>query len=518
MHRLSTSSDIVRSRPSAVYNSRASIFGAHLLKRKGIRNKWSSSASSWSSFLRMMERFGSNRTLTHGSSVNSLSSMMHLVFFASHLPPLPYELVVSIFSYLTAQELSRMTHVCISLSVVAMDADLWQIHCIRDRVPCGPGIELLWDRCEGNRGKWWREIYIEWATAKLNWESGKHKKRLISLVQPSDALTCFKFDVDKIVVGTQNNNLYLFVTDNTAVWDMPQLLPSISFENGHTSPIMCLDFCTNVMASGDTHGVLCLWNLLTGDLMAIERHAHSKGLSCIKMIDDYTLITVGYDKTVRLFEMDEFKSDSSSADLEQKDGLFSKFWKRPYVKKRRVRLRQEMRGHHGDIYCLELMASEKAFATGSTDNSIKKIWSLSQSKCIKTLKGHTGIVTSLSYHEQVLFSGSVDKTIRKWNPLTGQCLTILFGHTNWVKSIFQTNDYVLSGGWDEHLRVFDKSTHQLKYSIPLLMGPITNIECNQNRVACVCKEDGFKHQLVIADFGRNIAGFWGELEYKMSKQ
>jgi WD40 repeat protein len=55
-------------------------------------------------------------------------------------------------------------------------------------------------------------------------------------------------------------------------------------------------------------------------------------------------------------------------------------------------------------------------ASGSEDNNVK-IWSVEQKKEISTLKGHNGVVSSVSFSSdgKYLASGINDGNIKLWN-------------------------------------------------------------------------------------------------------
>ncbi|KAI9022771.1 WD40-repeat-containing domain protein [Phycomyces nitens] len=77
----------------------------------------------------------------------------------------------------------------------------------------------------------------------------------------------------------------------------------------------------------------------------------------------------------------------------------------------------------------------------------------------KLFKDHTGPVTSLalSGDGKYLWTGSWDKTIKKWNTSTGECLLTLRGHTDFVKTILLVGRYLYSGSSDNHIFQWDIS-------------------------------------------------------------
>ena len=84
---------------------------------------------------------------------------------------------------------------------------------------------------------------------------------------------------------------------------------------------------------------------------------------------------------------------------------------------------------------------------------------------ILTLQGHTWAVNSVGYSPDGshIVSGSLDKTIRIWNPTTGQCIAGPFqGHTDGVNSVAYSPDgsHIVSGSWDKTIRVWNPTTGQ----------------------------------------------------------
>ena len=90
---------------------------------------------------------------------------------------------------------------------------------------------------------------------------------------------------------------------------------------------------------------------------------------------------------------------------------------------------------------------------GAGDKEIH-LWDLETGKNTKTLVGHTGFVTSLTFSPDggILASASEDKTIRFWNMTTGKNVKTLTGHTGVVTSLdFSPDGGILaSGGKEDH--------------------------------------------------------------------
>ena len=59
----------------------------------------------------------------------------------------------------------------------------------------------------------------------------------------------------------------------------------------------------------------------------------------------------------------------------------------------------------------------------------KDLLTLPSGTPIATLQGHTSRVGCLIVHNNILYSGSGNRTIRAWNLGTNECITALQGHT-----------------------------------------------------------------------------------------
>ena len=74
-------------------------------------------------------------------------------------------------------------------------------------------------------------------------------------------------------------------------------------------------------------------------------------------------------------------------------------------------------------------------ASASDDKTIK-LWTLSDGRCVNTLKGHTSYVTALEVVANgVLASASSDETIRLWSLSDGRNMAILSGHSGTVNAL-----------------------------------------------------------------------------------
>jgi len=101
--------------------------------------------------------------------------------------------------------------------------------------------------------------------------------------------------------------------------------------------------------------------------------------------------------------------------------------------------------HAGPIWVLKV--TNDLLLSGSSDKTIK-VWDLSSMKLVATLEGHAGIVHCLAVQKGKLMSGSDDKAIRVWDLNTYKCINALYMHDNTVTSLAVTERYLFSGSFN----------------------------------------------------------------------
>jgi WD40 repeat protein len=125
--------------------------------------------------------------------------------------------------------------------------------------------------------------------------------------------------------------------------------------------------------------------------------------------------------------------------------------------------------------------SDSKFASASYENDIK-LWDIDNDyKLLKRLDGHTSSVKALCYSakDNVLVSGSFDKTIRFWDVETYECLKILKTNYNGISQIFLLpNGYFVFGTFYSHpfsgFAIYDMRSYKC---INTLEGHEGNVSC-----------------------------------------
>jgi WD40 repeat protein/serine/threonine protein kinase len=95
--------------------------------------------------------------------------------------------------------------------------------------------------------------------------------------------------------------------------------------------------------------------------------------------------------------------------------------------------------------------------TAHADHTIR-MWSSKTGDCLKTLEGHTNLVSSVSFsgNGREAVSGGDDRSVRTWDLNSGKNTATLKGHTESVSSVAfsRSGDAVLSGSWDRTIRLW----------------------------------------------------------------
>ncbi|EMR08850.1 hypothetical protein PNEG_02637 [Pneumocystis murina B123] len=95
-------------------------------------------------------------------------------------------------------------------------------------------------------------------------------------------------------------------------------------------------------------------------------------------------------------------------------------------------------GHNKEILCAQFSPKTSSyFSTGSGDGNIR-IWDCDTGTPLHTLKGHSNWVLCISWSPdaKLVASGSMDNTIRLWDPEKGKNVgEALKGHTKWITSL-----------------------------------------------------------------------------------
>ncbi|ETO04358.1 WD-40 repeat protein [Reticulomyxa filosa] len=131
-------------------------------------------------------------------------------------------------------------------------------------------------------------------------------------------------------------------------------------------------------------------------------------------------------------------------------------------------------GHANCVYSIDhsTFAEDQLMCSGSDDRTVR-VWNVETTKQIQSFNGHLSHIYCVRfspyhyhhYHYNIICSSSYDKTIRFWDIKHNRQLQIFNGHTNAVFGIevspFNGGKYLCSGSDDSTIRLWDIKTSKL---------------------------------------------------------
>ncbi|KAH1209461.1 Zinc finger CCCH domain-containing protein 48 [Glycine max] len=201
--------------------------------------------------------------------------------------------------------------------------------------------------------------------------------------------------------------------------------------------------------SGSTDGTVRIWDCHTGQCAKVI----NLGAEVTSLISEGSWIFVGLQNAVKAWNiqtMSEFTLDGPKGRVRAmtvgnntlfagaEDGVIFA-WRGSSKADSPFELVASLTGHTKPVVCL--VVGCKMLYSGSMDQSIK-VWDMDTLQCTMTLNDHTDAVTSLICWDQYLLSSSSDRTIKVWACIEAGSLEVIYTHTeeNGVVSLFGMPD------------------------------------------------------------------------------
>lgn len=155
------------------------------------------------------------------------------------------------------------------------------------------------------------------------------------------------------------------------------------------------------------------------------------------------------------------------------------------------------------------MTSDGHYVVSGCDDNTIKIWGVKDGKLLRTLQGHTDIVTSVAISPDgkyiVSGSGKRDGTIKVWKLINSNLINTIKGHSLLISSTAITPDgkYIVSGGWDNKIKIWELESGSL-------VKEFEEHEGNLNK-----EKEGFVNSVAISPDGKYIVSGSGDNTIKV---
>ncbi|OAP54662.1 hypothetical protein AYL99_11110 [Fonsecaea erecta] len=385
----------------------------------------------------------------------------------------------------------------------------------------------------------YKSLYRRHYLIRRNWMFEDTKPQHLAFrAHDTHVVTCLQFDTNKIVTGSDDNNINVYETKTG-------ILKAIL--TGHEGGVWALQYEGNTLVSGSTDRSVRVWNIEEARETQVFR-GHTSTVRCLQIVNPVQvgenaegrpimmprqplIITGSRDSTLRVWKLprpedpdfiqpeNEFDADdcpyfvrtlsghqhSVRAIAAYADTLVSgsydctvRVWKISTGE-----TIHRLQGHTQKVYSVVLDHERFRCISGSMDNMVR-IWDLNTGSLKYSLEGHTSLVGLLDLNDDKLVSAAADSTLRIWDPETGQCKATLSAHTGAITCFKHDGQKVISGS-DRTLKLWNIKTGECVKDLLSDLSGVWQVKFNERRCVAAVQRDGLTF-IEVLDFGASRDG------------
>lgn len=257
---------------------------------------------------------------------------------------------------------------------------------------------------------------------------------------------------------------------------------STLFSKSVSKSVYTLGFIGKTLLSFDSSGRITYWNIGNGDILTELKKVNPNKAAAFSPTTKYVAVadTINkihiYDTSLSnkhlVLQDDGFKGGIISLAITSNNKILVSGGDDEFIRIWDIEERKQIKSlnvQDAKITSIAISPNDKIIASGDASKEII-LWNVENPNKLRTILGHKNTITAITFspdgagkYSGCLASGSLDGTIRFWNPDTGEeLITFTTGHTKWIKDIaFSENGSTLvSSDMTGNVGVWNLSTYQ----------------------------------------------------------
>lgn len=274
--------------------------------------------------------------------------------------------------------------------------------------------------------------------------------------------------------------------ESIQIWDTEsgKCLKTIETNSDFICSVAITPDC-NTVITGSLDNIVRIWNILSG--INFQHKGHKKSVNSLAITPDgKTAISGSDDQTIRIWdtesgnclnELKEQKNNVHSIAITPDGKIAISGGSDKTVRIWNIisgKCLQELKGHEYEIQSVAITSDSKIAVSGDgeyvfkdnyicyTNDNCLRIWEIETGNCIKKIKGHKNIITSvcITPDNKHIVSASRDGDIKIWSIRSGKLIKKIIAHRDFIQSVTVTPDCktLLSGSSDKTIKAWDINT------------------------------------------------------------